>query len=257
VSFTLLPAVDVADGQAVRLVQGEAGTETGYGAPREAALQWQNDGAEWIHLVDLDAAFGRGSNAELLAAVVGELDVSVELSGGIRDDASLERALSTGCTRVNLGTAALENPEWCASAIARHGDRVAVGLDVRIVDGNHRLAARGWTTDGGDLWETLARLDRDGCARYVVTDVSKDGTLRGPNVDLLRDVAAATPAPVIASGGIAEVTDLVALAEAAAAGANIEGSIVGKALYAGRFTLPEALAAMRDVEARAGARHAG
>ncbi|MDT7615290.1 MAG: phosphoribosyl isomerase [Pseudonocardiales bacterium] len=256
-SFTLLPAVDVADGQAVRLVQGEAGTETGYGAPREAALQWQNDGAEWIHLVDLDAAFGRGSNAELLAAVVGELDVSVELSGGIRDDASLERALSTGCTRVNLGTAALENPEWCASAIARHGDRVAVGLDVRIVDGNHRLAARGWTTDGGDLWETLARLDRDGCARYVVTDVSKDGTLRGPNVDLLRDVAAATPAPVIASGGIAEVTDLVALAEAAAAGANIEGSIVGKALYAGRFTLPEALAAMRDVEARAGARHAG
>ncbi|MCW2721945.1 bifunctional 1-(5-phosphoribosyl)-5-((5-phosphoribosylamino)methylideneamino)imidazole-4-carboxamide isomerase/phosphoribosylanthranilate isomerase PriA [Pseudonocardia sp.] len=256
-SFTLLPAVDVADGQAVRLVQGEAGTETGYGAPREAALQWQNDGAEWIHLVDLDAAFGRGSNAELLAGVVGELDVSVELSGGIRDDASLERALSTGCTRVNLGTAALENPEWCASAIARHGDRVAVGLDVRIVDGNHRLAARGWTTDGGDLWETLARLDRDGCARYVVTDVSKDGTLRGPNVDLLRDVAAATPAPVIASGGIAEVTDLVALAEAAAAGANIEGSIVGKALYAGRFTLPEALAAMRDVEARAGARHAG
>ncbi len=256
-SFTLLPAVDVADGQAVRLVQGEAGTETGYGAPRDAALQWQNDGAEWIHLVDLDAAFGRGSNAELLAGVVGELDVKVELSGGIRDDASLERALSTGCARVNLGTAALENPQWCASAIAKYADRVAVGLDVRIVDGNHRLAARGWTTDGGDLWETLARLDRDGCARYVVTDVGKDGMLSGPNVALLRDVAAATPAPVIASGGIAEVADLVALAEAAAAGANIEGSIVGKALYAGRFTLPQALAAMRDVDARAGARNAG
>jgi phosphoribosyl isomerase A len=244
VSFTLLPAVDVADGQAVRLVQGEAGTETGYGEPRDAALQWQSDGAEWIHLVDLDAAFGRGSNAELLAGVVGELDCQVELSGGIRDDASLERALSTGCARVNLGTAALENPEWCATAIAEYGDRIAVGLDVRIVDGQHRLAARGWTTDGGDLWETLARLDRDGCARYVVTDVSKDGTLRGPNVELLRSVAAATPAPVIASGGISEIADLVALAEAG----SIEGSIVGKALYAGRFTLPEALAAMHAVE---------
>jgi phosphoribosylanthranilate isomerase len=243
VTFTLLPAVDVADGRAVRLVQGEAGTETGYGAPREAALAWQEGGAEWIHLVDLDAAFGRGSNAELLAAVVGELDVAVELSGGIRDDASLERALSTGCTRVNLGTAALEDPLWCAKAIAEHGEKIAVGLDVRIVDGQHRLAARGWTTDGGDLWETLERLDRDGCARYVVTDVSKDGTLQGPNVDLLRDVAAATPAPVIASGGISTIADLVALAQVG----TIEGSIVGKALYAGRFTLPEALAAVAAV----------
>ncbi len=246
-SFTLLPAVDVAAGQAVRLIQGEAGTETGYGDPLDAAMAWQHDGAEWIHLVDLDAAFGRGSNAELLAAVVGRLDVAVELSGGIRDDASLQRALSTGCARVNLGTAALEDPAWCARVIAAHGERVAVGLDVRITDAGHRLAARGWTTDGGDLWETLARLDRDGCARYVVTDVGKDGMLGGPNVELLRAVAAATPAPVIASGGIAEVSDLVTLAEAAAAGANIEGSIVGKALYAGRFTLPEALAAVAAV----------
>jgi phosphoribosyl isomerase A len=247
VSFTLLPAVDVVGGQAVRLVRGEAGTETGYGDPVEAALAWQRDGAEWIHLVDLDAAFGRGSNAALLAEMIGKLDVAVELSGGIRDDASLERALATGCARVNIGTAALEDPQWCARAIATHGDRVAVGLDVKIKDGVHRLAARGWTTDGGDLWETLARLDRDGCARYVVTDVSKDGTLRGPNVALLRDVAVATPAPVIASGGIATIGDLVTLAEAAAAGAGIEGSIVGKALYAGRFTLPEALAAVRAV----------
>ena len=253
-SFTLLPAVDVADGQAVRLVQGAAGTETGYGDPLDAALAWQRDGAEWIHLVDLDAAFGRGSNAALLAEVVGKLDVAVELSGGIRDDASLERALATGCARVNLGTAALEHPAWCARAIAAHGERVAVGLDVKITDGEHRLAARGWTTDGGDLWETLERLDRDGCARYVVTDVGKDGTLRGPNVELLQKVAAATPAPIVASGGIAEVADLVTLAEAAAGGANIEGSIVGKALYAGRFTLPEALAAVRAV---AVAREAG
>jgi phosphoribosyl isomerase A len=253
VTFTLLPAVDVADGQAVRLVQGEAGTETGYGAPREAALAWQDGGAEWIHLVDLDAAFGRGSNAELLAGVVGELDVAVELSGGIRDDASLERALSTGCARVNLGTAALEDPQWCARAIAAHGEKIAVGLDVRITEQGHRLAARGWTTDGGDLWEVLERLDRDGCARYVVTDVSKDGTLQGPNVALLRDVAAATPAPVIASGGIAEIADLVALAEVG----TIEGSIVGKALYAGRFTLPEALAAVAAVTPADAGRAAG
>jgi phosphoribosylanthranilate isomerase len=249
VSFTLLPAVDVADGQAVRLVQGEAGTETGYGAPLEAAMNWQRDGAEWIHLVDLDAAFGKGSNAELLAEVVGKLDVKVELSGGIRDDESLARALSTGCTRVNLGTAALENPEWCAKVVGEHGDKIAVGLDVKIIDGRHRLAARGWTTDGGDLWETLARMDRDGVARYVVTDVSKDGTLQGPNVELLKQVAAATPAPVIASGGISTVDDLVGLAKAAADGANIEGSIVGKALYAGRFTLPEALRAVQAVRA--------
>jgi phosphoribosylanthranilate isomerase len=243
VTFTLLPAVDVAAGQAVRLVQGEAGTETSYGDPLEAALAWQQDGAEWVHLVDLDAAFGRGSNRELLARVVGELDVDVELSGGIRDDASLAAALATGCARVNLGTAALEDPAWCAKAIAEHGDRVAVGLDVRITDQGHRLAARGWTQDGGDLWEVLERLDRDGCARYVVTDVSKDGTLAGPNLALLREVCARTDAPVIASGGVSSVDDLVALAGLAADG--VEGSIVGKALYAGAFTLPQALAAVR------------
>ncbi|MFI9385532.1 bifunctional 1-(5-phosphoribosyl)-5-((5-phosphoribosylamino)methylideneamino)imidazole-4-carboxamide isomerase/phosphoribosylanthranilate isomerase PriA [Kutzneria sp. NPDC052558] len=242
-TFYLLPAVDVADGKAVRLVQGEAGTETSYGDPLEAALAWQNDGAEWIHLVDLDAAFGRGSNRELLAGVVGKLDVKVELSGGIRDDESLAAALSTGCTRVNLGTAALENPTWCAKAIAEHGDKVAVGLDVRITEQGHRLAARGWTSDGGDLWDVLDRLDRDGCSRYVVTDVSKDGTLRGPNLELLRAVCDRTDAPVIASGGVSSVDDLVALAGLAADG--VEGAIVGKALYAGAFTLPDALSAVR------------
>ncbi len=232
----LLPAVDVADGQAVRLVQGEAGSETVYGAPMDAALAWQADGAEWVHLVDLDAAFGRGSNAELLAEVVGALDVAVELSGGIRDDESLERALATGCRRVNLGTAALEDPEWTARAIARHGDRIAVGLDVR----GTTLAARGWTQEGGDLWEVLARLDADGCSRYVVTDVTKDGTMRGPNTDLLRQVCAATSAPVIASGGVSSLDDLRTLRELTDLG--VEGAIVGKALYAGAFTLPEALA---------------
>jgi len=238
VTFDLLPAVDVADGQAVRLVQGRAGSETRYGAPLDAALAWQADGAEWIHLVDLDAAFGRGSNAALLAEVVGKLDIKVEMSGGIRDDESLAAALATGCTRVNIGTAALEKPDWCASAIARYGDQVAVGLDVR----GTTLAARGWTQDGGDLWEALTRLDAQGCARYVVTDVTKDGTLRGPNLDLLRDVCAATKAPVVASGGVSSLADLVALAGLASIG--VEGSIVGKALYAGAFTLPEALVAV-------------
>ena len=231
----LLPAVDVADGQAVRLVQGEAGSETSYGDPLEAAMAWQRDGAEWVHLVDLDAAFGRGSNRELLARVVGELDVDVELSGGIRDDESLAAALATGCRRVNLGTAALESPEWCAGAIAEYGDRIAVGLDVR----GTRLAARGWTQEGGELYETLARLDAEGCARYVVTDITKDGTLRGPNLDLLREVCAATPRPVIASGGVSSLDDIRALARLTAVG--VEGAIVGKALYAGAFTLPEAL----------------
>jgi 1-(5-phosphoribosyl)-5-[(5-phosphoribosylamino)methylideneamino] imidazole-4-carboxamide isomerase/N-(5'phosphoribosyl)anthranilate isomerase len=243
VTFTLLPAVDVADGQAVRLVQGEAGTETAYGAPLDAALAWQRDGAEWIHLVDLDAAFGKGSNRELLAEVVGKLDVRVELSGGIRDDASLEAALATGARRVNLGTAALEDPEWSAKVVSTYGDRVAIGLDVRITEAGHRLAARGWTRDGGDLWEVLERLDRDGAQRYVITDVSKDGTLQGPNLDLLREVSARTDAAIIASGGVSSVDDLRALSTLARDG--VEGAIVGKALYNGNFTLPEALAAVR------------
>ncbi|AQA21358.1 bifunctional HisA/TrpF protein [Rhodococcus sp. MTM3W5.2] len=241
-SLVLLPAVDVANGEAVRLVQGEAGSETSYGSPRDAALAWQNDGAEWVHLVDLDAAFGRGSNRDMIAGVVGELDVKVELSGGIRDDESLRAALATGCARVNLGTAAIENPEWCARAIGEYGDRIAVGLDVRNVDGRYQLRGRGWVTEGGDLFETLERLDRDGCSRYVVTDVGKDGTLTGPNLELLSEVCGATKAPVVASGGVSSIEDLVAIAGLVDLG--VEGSIVGKALYAGRFTLPEALAAV-------------
>jgi len=231
----LLPAVDVAGGQAVRLFQGRAGSETSYGDPLAAARDWQNGGAEWIHLVDLDAAFGRGSNAEILASVVGALDVKVEMSGGIRDDASLERALATGCARVNLGTAALEDPEWTSRVIARFGEKVAVGLDVR----GTTLAARGWTHEGGDLWDVFARLEEAGCARYVVTDVTKDGTLRGPNLDLLSQVCGATRSPVVASGGISSLDDVAELRALVPLG--VEGAIVGKALYAGAFTLPEAL----------------
>ncbi|HZZ97625.1 MAG TPA: bifunctional 1-(5-phosphoribosyl)-5-((5-phosphoribosylamino)methylideneamino)imidazole-4-carboxamide isomerase/phosphoribosylanthranilate isomerase PriA [Jatrophihabitantaceae bacterium] len=235
-TLVLLPAVDVQDGAAVRLVQGAVGSETSYGDPLDAALAWQRGGAEWIHLVDLDAAFGRGDNRELLASVVKQIDVAVELSGGIRDDASLTAALATGCARVNLGTAALEAPDWVRAAIAEHGDKIAVGLDVR----GTTLAARGWTQEGGDLWETMARLDRDGCVRYVVTDVNRDGTLTGPNLQLLLDVCARTDAAVVASGGVSSLDDL----RAVAALGTVEGAIVGKALYAGAFTLPEALAAV-------------
>ena len=238
----LLPAVDVVDGKAVRLVQGVAGSETDYGSALDAALQWQTDGAEWIHLVDLDAAFGRGSNRELLAEVIGKLDVAVELSGGIRDDQSLTAALDAGCARVNLGTAALENPQWCARVIAEHGDKVAVGLDVKLEAGQYRLRGRGWETDGGDLWPVLDRLDAEGCSRFVVTDVTKDGTLNGPNLELLAGVAEHTAAPIIASGGVSSLDDLRAIATLT--GVGVEGAIVGKALYAGRFTLPEALAAV-------------
>jgi 1-(5-phosphoribosyl)-5-[(5-phosphoribosylamino)methylideneamino] imidazole-4-carboxamide isomerase/N-(5'phosphoribosyl)anthranilate isomerase len=234
-SLILLPAVDVKDGKAVRLVQGELSQESLYGAPIDAALDFQNSGAQWLHLVDLDAAFGIGSNHEILADVVRKLDIKVELSGGIRDDASLERALATGCARINLGTAALENPEWTARVIKKYGERIAVGLDVR----GHTLAARGWTKEGGDLFETLARLDRDGCARYVLTDVAKDGTMQGPNLNLLCEVAQATKAPIIASGGVSTLDDIRALRSLTDIG--IEGSIVGKALYARAFTLEEAL----------------
>ncbi|MEV6491735.1 bifunctional 1-(5-phosphoribosyl)-5-((5-phosphoribosylamino)methylideneamino)imidazole-4-carboxamide isomerase/phosphoribosylanthranilate isomerase PriA [Actinoplanes sp. NPDC051633] len=237
-TLELLPAVDVADGQAVRLVQGAAGSETAYGDPLEAALAWQNDGAQWVHLVDLDAAFGRGSNAALLADVVGRLDVKVELSGGIRDDESLTRALATGAARVNIGTAALEDPQWCDRVVAEYGERVAIGLDVR----GRTLSARGWTRDGGDLYDVLERLDKAGAARYVVTDITKDGMMRGPNLDLLREVCARTDRPIIASGGVSTLDDLRALATLEPVG--VEGVIAGKSLYAGAFTVREALDAL-------------
>ncbi len=271
-TFTLLPAIDVADGRASRLVQGrvastEADNKSTYGHPRDVALTWQAEGAEWIHLVDLDAAFRRGSNSELLTNVIGHLDIKTELSGGICNNASLERALSSGCDRIILATAALDDLAWCARAIATHGDRIAISLDVSIVDNQnldpmpymqpespidgsslYRLIARGSTLDRGDLWENLAKLDEYGCARYVVTDVSKDGMMDGPNVELYRAMASVTKAKVIASGGISSIADLVILAEFAASRANLEGTIVGKALYAGRFTLDEALATMRRMK---------
>lgn len=237
--LVLLPAVDIANGQAVQLVQGVAGSEQQFGDPIAAARRWAETGAEWIHLVDLDAAFGRGTNAETIHRVIDDLSdfraLRVELSGGIRDDTSLARAWETGCARVNIGTAALENPDWCSAAIAQYGNRIAIGLDVR----GDRLAARGWTTEGGDLYQTLERLESDGCARYVVTDVTADGTLNGPNLELLRTICQRTDKPVVASGGIATLDDLARLRELVSIG--VEGAIIGSALYAGNFTLAEAL----------------
>ncbi len=238
-SLVLLPAVDVQNGQAVQLVQGVAGSEKVFGDPLAAAMRWQSDGAEWIHLVDLDAAFRRGSNADVIAEIVGRLDIHVELSGGIRDDESLRRALATGCRRVNIGTAALEDPEWCERVIGDHGDRIAIGLDVK----GTKLAARGWTSEGGDVYETLARLDAAGCPRFVVTDVASDGMLTGPNLELLGSVCARTAAKVIASGGISTLDDIRTLNGLVPIG--VEGAIIGTALYVGNFTLPDALAAAR------------
>ncbi|AIK85521.1 phosphoribosyl isomerase [Corynebacterium glutamicum] len=244
-TFTIFPAVDVVNGQAVRLDQGEAGTEKSYGTPLESALKWQEQGAKWLHFVDLDAAFNRGSNHEMMAEIVGKLDVDVELTGGIRDDESLERALATGARRVNIGTAALEKPEWIASAIQRYGEKIAVDIAVRLEDGEWRTRGNGWVSDGGDLWEVLERLDSQGCARFVVTDVSKDGTLSGPNVELLREVAAATDAPIVASGGISVLEDVLELAKYQDEG--IDSVIIGKALYEHKFTLEEALAAVEKL----------
>lgn len=244
-TFTILPAVDVVNGRAVRLDQGEAGTEKSYGTPLESALKWQEQGAKWLHFVDLDAAFNRGSNHEMMAEIVGKLDVDVELTGGIRDDESLERALATGARRVNIGTAALEKPEWIASAIQRYGEKIAVDIAVRLEDGEWRTRGNGWVSDGGDLWEVLERLDSQGCARFVVTDVSKDGTLSGPNVELLREVAAATDAPIVASGGISVLEDVLELAKYQDEG--IDSVIIGKALYEHKFTLEEALAAVEKL----------
>ena len=240
--LVLLPAVDIAGGQAVQLVQGVAGSEKRFGDPRAAVERWQRAGAEWLHLVDLDAAFGRGNNAELVGEVTAQASLHVELSGGIRDDASLERALATGCARVNIGTAALERPEWCEEVIASFGDRIAIGLDVR----GHTLAARGWTRDGGELYATLERLNAAGCRRYVVTDVASDGMLSGPNLDLLQRVCERTDARVVASGGISTLADIQALAELVPQG--VEGAIIGTALYVGNFSLEEALRAAAGAE---------
>jgi phosphoribosylformimino-5-aminoimidazole carboxamide ribotide isomerase/phosphoribosylanthranilate isomerase len=235
-TLEILPAIDVKEGVAIRLVQGELDKQSKYGDPIEIATQFVASGASWIHLVDLDAAFGLGNNFEVLASVIKSVDIKIELSGGIRDDESLNRALSTGCTRINLGTAALEQPEWTESVIKKHGDKIAVGLDVR----GRQLSARGWTKSGGDLFEAITRLDKAGCARYVLTDITRDGTLTGPNLELLKEVTSFTKTPIVASGGISSLSDVKTLTQLTNDG--VEGVIIGKALYAGAFTLAQVLA---------------
>jgi phosphoribosyl isomerase A len=240
-SLHLLPAVDLLDGQAARLVQGAMGTETSYGDPVQAAGAFVEQGADWLHVVDLDAAFGRGprNRGQLARVVEAVAPVRVEASGGVREPADLAALLDLGAARVVIGTAALGDPEWVLDACREHGDAVAVGLDAR----GRVLQARGWTASGGDLFDTLAKLDAAGCRRFVYTEVARDGMLSGPAIDSLERVLAATERPVIASGGVSSLDDLRALAPLAARG--LEGVIVGKALYAGRFTVAEALATLR------------
>ena len=231
----LLPALDIRAGEAVRLIQGDPRQQSKYGSALDVALEFQNAGAEWIHLVDLDAAFRTGSNYDLLVEVVGKLDVKIQVSGGIRDQESLERALATGCQRVNLSTSALLDLSWCESVIKRFGEKVAVGLDVT----GRTLAARGDSQEVGDLFDVLKQLDGFGSSRYVLTDVSRDGTLEGPNLDLIKSVCSETDRPVIASGGISQLSDIQSLRELTEIG--VEGAIIGKALYAQNFTIGQAL----------------
>jgi phosphoribosylanthranilate isomerase len=238
-TFTIFPAVDIQFGKAVQLEQGISSSQKVFGDPLEMAEHWEAQGAQWLHLVDLDAAFGRGSNAEAIAQIVENSSLNIELTGGIRDDETLERALSTGCERVNIGTAAVENPGWCDEVIRHYEDRVAVALDVR----GERLATRGWTTTSGDLWSLIKRLNRSECRRLVVTDTQVDGTLTGANVDLLRRVCAATDAAIIASGGVASLDDIRSLIPLTP---RVEGVIVGTALYLENFSFVEATQAARE-----------
>jgi len=237
--LTLYPAIDLMDGEAVQLVQGVPGTGGRFGDPLAVAARWREAGAEWVHVVDLDAAFGRVGNAGIVARLVAESGLLVDLSGGVRDDASLERALASGAARVSLGTAAVERPDWCARVLAEHGDRVAISLDVR----NGRLATRGWTEQADDVMAAIERFAASGARRFIVTDVGSDGVLAGPNLALLADVCAGTDVPVVASGGVTTLDDVRALRGMVAQG--VEGAIIGTALYRGTIDLGEALRVAR------------
>jgi phosphoribosylanthranilate isomerase len=236
-ALTIIPAVDIQYGRAVQLTRGVSSSEKVFGDPLEMALRWQSAGAQWLHVVDLDAAFSRGSNSDQIAQIVAKTQLNVEVTGGIRDDATLQAALDTGCARVNIGTAAVENPTWCDQMIATHGDKVAVAIDVA----GESLATRGWTKTEGDLWPLVERLNRAGCSRLVVTDTQVDGTLTGVNVALLEAVCARTSAAVVASGGVSSADDVAALATLVDRG--LDAVIIGTALYVGQITMEQALRA--------------
>jgi 1-(5-phosphoribosyl)-5-[(5-phosphoribosylamino)methylideneamino] imidazole-4-carboxamide isomerase/N-(5'phosphoribosyl)anthranilate isomerase len=235
-TLELLPAIDVAGAKSIRLTAGDSQSATEYGSPLDVAKAFVDSGAQWIHLVDLDAAFSRGSNLETIAEVVQQCPgIKVELSGGIRDASSLEAALALNPKRVVLSTLALADLDFTAKALEHHGHLIAVGLDVR----GSRLEARGQAEQGGELADMLAALEDFGCSRYVVTDVTRDGTLGGPNLELLQYVLARTAKPVVASGGISSLGDIRALKALVQQG--LEGAILGKALYANNFTLEQAI----------------
>ena len=233
--LNVIPAIDIKGARAVRLKQGKKDHVTDYGDPVERAYEFQRAGAEWLHVVDLDAAFGEGSNWKIVESIVKQIDIKVEVSGGIRDDRSLDRALSSGSHRVTIGTAAMENPAWISEKFEDLAEKIIVALDIR--DG--RVATRGWTEETVPYREAIKRLDGVGCLRYMVTDISKDGTLTGPNLSLLEDVASNTESSVIASGGVALLEDIASLRHLVALG--IEGAVIGKALYEGVFTVAEAI----------------
>ena len=240
VAFTLLPALDVSGG---RVVRGEASD------PVAAALEVQRAGVEWLHLVDLDAAYGRGANVDVLDAVIGALDIQVELAGGIHSEAALDWALDTGSERIVLAADALIDRAWCSRVVAEHGSRIAVSLDVRIESGangqrSHVIAPRGageeLSTDRRDMWQTIEWLESLNCAQYIVTDVTRDGAMTGPNVELCHLIDAQTSASVIASGGVSSLADLVAVQAA-----GLDGCIVGSAFWTGALDMSDALAAVR------------
>jgi phosphoribosyl isomerase A len=233
----LLPAVDIRDGRCVRLAQGDFDRETVYDEdPVAVAKRYESEGAEWLHVVDLDAALeGVPRNRDLVAEVIKSVGIPVQCSGGIRDTAAVDAAKDAGAERVVVGTAALRDPSFVEDAVSAHGAFLAVGLDVR----GQTLQARGWTEEAGELWPTLERLVATGVARFVVTDVMRDGMLEGPNFSLLASIQDWTDRPLVASGGVSSLRDLSSLASL-----GVEGCIVGKALYAGKFSLPDALAAV-------------
>lgn len=232
----LFPSIDIAGGQSVRLSRGDRESQESYGSPLEIAETWIQSGAEWIHLVDLDAAYGTGHNRELLSEVVKKCQaINVQVSGGIRDEQSFSAAIATGASRINLATSALLDLDFVEAVISEYKERVAVALDVK----DSRLVARGTQEDVGELLTVLNQLEQLGCERYIVTDITRDGALLGPNYELLRSVMAETEKPVIASGGISGLIDIQKLSTLRSMG--LEGAILGKALYVGRFSLEQAL----------------
>jgi phosphoribosylformimino-5-aminoimidazole carboxamide ribotide isomerase len=239
--FEVIPAIDLRDGRCVRLFQGDYAKETRYSEdPVATALEWQSLGAPRLHVVDLDGArSGSPANHRVMAAIAAAVSIPIEVSGGLRSLEHVAAAVSYGATRIQIGSAAVRDPEMLASAIAEYGDAICVSIDAR----EGRVATDGWERGTDiDAIEFAHRMADVGVARVMVTDISRDSTLTGPNVELLARLVDELSIPVVASGGVATVNDVVKLARA-----GCEGAIVGKALYEKAFTLPDALAAVEGL----------